>query len=95
MTLREANLRLVQVDCNDADDVDAALTERARAIAEFAASASQELLNQTLASGEDFRRRLESAQAEARQELDRMTNLSRGLESTLDQSEPDHVTCFG
>ena len=95
MTLPEANQRLLDVDCRDQEAVASALTERARAIAEFAASASPDLLRETLAAGEFFRERLESFQIESRGDLDRMTNLSRGLQSTLDESQPDQITCFG
>ena len=95
MTLLDANQRLLEVDCRDPDAVISALTDRARAIAEFAACAPREALLDLLASGEAFRQRLESAKNETRRELDRMTNLNRGLVSTLDQSEPDRVTCFG
>lgn len=95
MTLPEANFRLLAVDCNDPDAVAFALTERARAIAEFAASASREVLEETLAAGENFRQSLEHAQIDARREVDRMTKLSRGLASTLDQYQPDRVSCFG
>ena len=34
-------------------------------------------------------------QAKTCRELDRMTKLSRGLESTPDQFEPNRVTCSG
>ena len=95
MTLAEVNQRLLAVDCNDSEAVEAALTERARAIAEFAASASHEALADTLAAGEALRHRLEFAQIETRRDLDRMTKLRRGLASTLDESQPDRVTCFG
>ena len=93
MTIPEANQLLLEVDCGDPQAVAAALTGRAQAIAEFAATASQDLLKETLASGEDLRKRLEHVRIETRRELDRMTKLRRGLESTLDQ--PDRVTCFG
>ena len=95
MTITEANQLLSVVDCNDPEAVAAALTDRARAIAEFASTAPKELLEDTLATGDAFRKRLEMVQAETCRELDRMTKLSRGLESTLDQCEPDRVTCFG
>ena len=95
MTITEANQLLSTVDCNDPEAVAAALTARARAIAEFAATATKELLEETLATGDAFRKRLEMVQAETCCELDRMTKLSRGLESTLDQCESDRVTCFG
>ena len=95
MTIAEANQLLATVDCNDPDAVASALTDRARAIAEFASTATKELLEETLAIGDAFRTRLEMVQAGTCRELDRMTNLSRGLESTLDQFEPDRVTCFG
>jgi hypothetical protein len=95
MTLRESNLLLEELDCRDTDAVTAALTERARAIAEFAASAPQDVLNETLTAGEAFRDRLEMAQVEARRELNRMTRLTRGLESTLSERENDHIQCFG
>ena len=95
MTLIEANQLLLEVDCRDPDAVASALTDRARAIAEFASTASADLLEETLSAGVTFRDRLEHAQIETRRELDRMTKLSRGLESTLDQGQPDRVTCFG
>jgi len=96
MTLSDANRILNEVDCLDGDAVAAALTERARAIAEFAASAPQELLDETLEAGESLRRRLEVAQIEARRELDQMTRLSRGLESVLNEHQAtEHITCFG
>lgn len=96
MTLREANRMLAHTDCNDTQAVAAALTERARAIVEFAAVAPKELLLETFKTGEEFRARLELARSEARLELDRATKLSRGLESTLDGHQAFHVVaCFG
>lgn len=95
MTLHEANQLLLEVDCRDPDAVACALTDRARAIAEFAAAAAPDLLQETLVAGEAFRDRFEHAQIETRRELDRMTKLSRGLESTLDDCQPDRITCFG
>ena len=95
MTLSEANLRLLDADCNDPDSVAVALTDRARAITEFAASAPVNLLRETLATGEAFRDLLAHARIETRRDLDRMTKLSRGLASTLDQSQAERVTCFG
>lgn len=95
MSLPEANQRLQDVDCRDADAVALALTERARSIAEFAASASPELLRATHTAGEDLRERLEFAQIEVRRELDRMSRLTRGLSSNLDEHQPDRITCFG
>ena len=94
MNLAEANQALLAVDCRDPEAVSMVLTERSRSLAEFAASASPELLMDALEAGEDFRERLEQAQIEARRELDRMTKLSRGLTSTLDQHR-HRVTCFG
>jgi hypothetical protein len=95
MTLKDANQTLTETDCCDAEAVTAALTERARAIVEFAALAPKELLLETHEAGEAFRDRLELAKIEAHRELDRMTKLSRGLESTLDQPQTLHFTCFG
>ena len=96
MTLTEANHLLTEVDCRDPDAVGAALIDRARAIAEFASTASQELLKDTLDAGEALRERLEMAQIEARREVDCMTKLSRGLESTLGSVyQSDRITCFG
>jgi hypothetical protein len=95
MTLHEANQILSRVDCRDPEAVAEALKERARAIAEFAASAPKELLDETLAAGEAFRDRLEMTQIEARREVDRMKRLTRGLESTLSEHQADHIKCFG
>lgn len=95
MTLTEANRILVTVDCRDPDAATAALADRARAIAEFAASASLDSLNESLAAGEAFRQKLEDAQTEARRELGRITNLTRGLETTLGECQADRITCFG
>jgi len=96
MTLNDANRILNEIDCLDGDAVATALTERARAIAEFAASAPQELLKETLEAGESLRRRLEDAQLEARRELHQMTKLSRGLASILNEHQAaEHITCFG
>jgi hypothetical protein len=95
MTLNDANQTLAETDCGDADAVATALIERSRAIVEFAALAPRELLLETQAAGEAFRDRLELARIEAHRELDRMTKLSRGLESTLDQRQALNFTCFG
>ena len=97
MTLAEANHALSCADCHDPEAVAAALTERGRALTEFAASASADLLAETLEAGAAFRDRLEFAQIEIRRELDGMTKLSRGLQSTLDaqQADCDRITCFG
>ncbi|HEY3742196.1 MAG TPA: hypothetical protein VGL53_20230 [Bryobacteraceae bacterium] len=96
MTLREANRLMAQTDCNDTQAAAAALTERARAIVEFAAVAPRDLLVETYKVGEEFRARLELARNDARVELDRATKLSRGLESTLDRHQAFHVVaCFG
>lgn len=95
MTLSEANQVLMDVDCNDLDAVASALTLRARAIAEYASAAHQDLLRETLASGEAFRDRLEFNQLEGRREIDRITQLRRGLESTLVDQQVDLITCFG
>jgi hypothetical protein len=95
MTLAEVNQLMEQVDCRDAGAVEAALIERARALAEHASSASRELLKQTLVTGNEFRERLEMAQIESRRELDRMTKLRRGLASTLAEHQSDQITCFG
>ena len=95
MTLIEANQVLLAVDCSDAEAVAAALTGRAQALAEFASTASTDVLNETLASGEGLRKRLEQVQIEIRRELNQLTKLSRGLKSTLDEWQPDRVTCFG
>ena len=95
MTLSEANQVLMGVDCSDPDAVASALTHRARAIAEFASTAPQGLLRETLASGEALRDRLELNQLEGRREIDRITQLSRGLESTLVDQQADLITCFG
>ena len=95
MTLAEANRILAETDCHDTEATGTALAARARAIVEFAAVAPPDLLSETLAAGERFRDRLELAQIEAHRELDQMTKLSRGLESTLDQTRPYSVACFG
>ena len=95
MTLSEANRNLSLIDCSDPDAVAEALAERARALAEFAASAPKELLTETLEAGEDLRRRLLAGQIEARRELEQMTRLTRGLESTLSEHESGGITCFG
>ncbi len=95
MTIREANQLLLDVDCNDPEAVSAVLTDRARALAEFAATSSKELLEESLAAGNAFRQRLEGALVETRRELDRMTVLSHGLQSNLDQIQPDQIMCFG
>ena len=95
MTLKRANQRLLEVDCGDPGAVAAALHDRARAIAEFAASAADADLRETLVAGDVFRDRLERARVETRQELERMTELVRGIRSTMDQGQPDRVSCFG
>jgi hypothetical protein len=95
MTLEEVNVLLAHTDCFDTAAVELALNARARAIAEFAASAPRGLLAETHAAGQAFRDRLEMAQIERRRALDRMTNLSRGLQANLEEHRARCVTCFG
>jgi hypothetical protein len=95
MTLKEANRVLAETDCGDTDAVAVALTARARAIVEFAAVAPRGLLVETLDAGEEFRGRLEHAHVEVHRDLDRLTKLTRGLASTVDQRRPHCVRCFG
>ena len=97
MTLAEATLALDAVDCHDLDAVRQALAERARAIAEFAATATRDALLDTLESGAQLLERLERVRIDSMRDLDRMVTLHRGLQSNFDPASAakDQVTCFG
>ena len=96
MTLAESILLLRQTDCKDLEVVATALTLRARAIAEFAATADPLLLASALQAGEEFLTRLETTQMSAYRELDNLRKLKHGLVTNLDAQVPeDQLVFFG